>query len=64
MKKTVWLSQSQMTELFGVDRTVITRHVNVNRETEKDILEHLEAQPNKQGYIKELIKQDMRTKKE
>lgn len=36
----------------------------VNRETKKDILEHLEAQPNKQGYIKELIKQDMRTKKE
>ena len=27
-KETVWLSQSQMTELFGVDRTVITRHVN------------------------------------
>lgn len=26
--ETVWLSQSQMTELFNVDRTVITRHVN------------------------------------
>lgn len=26
--ETVWLSQAQMTELFGVDRTVITRHVN------------------------------------
>ena len=25
---TVWLSQAQMTELFNVDRTVITRHVN------------------------------------
>ena len=25
---TVWLTQSQMTELFSVDRTVITRHVN------------------------------------
>ena len=26
--ETVWLNQAQMTELFGVDRTVITRHVN------------------------------------
>ena len=25
---TVWLTQAQMTELFSVDRTVITRHVN------------------------------------
>jgi len=27
-QETVWLNQAQMTELFGVDRTVITRHVN------------------------------------
>ena len=27
--------------------------------TESDILEHLRAQPNKQGYIKELIRADM-----
>ncbi len=26
--ETVWLNQAQMTMLFGVDRTVITRHVN------------------------------------
>ncbi len=26
--ETVWLTQAQMTELFKVDRTVITRHVN------------------------------------
>ena len=26
--ETVWLNQAQMTTLFGVDRTVITRHVN------------------------------------
>ena len=25
---TVWLTPAQMTELFSVDRTVITRHVN------------------------------------
>ena len=34
---TVWLTQAQMTELFGVDRTVITRHVNkVFKENELD----------------------------
>jgi len=27
-RETVWLTQAQMTELFKVDRTVITRHVN------------------------------------
>lgn len=26
--ETVWLSQAQLTELFSIDRTVITRHVN------------------------------------
>lgn len=26
-KYTVWLTQSQMAELFGRDRTVITRHI-------------------------------------
>lgn len=26
--ETVWLTQKQMTELFSVDRTVITRHIN------------------------------------
>ena len=26
--ETVWLTQAQMTELFNVDRSVITRHVN------------------------------------
>ena len=25
---TVWLTQSQMSQLFGRDRTVITRHIN------------------------------------
>ncbi len=34
---TVWLTQAQMTELFNVDRTVITKHVNnVFRENELD----------------------------
>ena len=27
-EETVWLTQAQMTKLFGVDRTVITKHIN------------------------------------
>ena len=35
--ETVWLTQAQMTALFDVDRTVITRHVNnVFKEGELD----------------------------
>lgn len=26
--ETVWLTQEEMSELFGVDRTRITRHIN------------------------------------
>lgn len=34
-KETVWLTQAQMTKLFGRDRTVITKHINnIFRETE------------------------------
>lgn len=36
--ETVWLTQAQMTTLFGVDRTVITRHVN-NVFKEKEVEE-------------------------
>ena len=36
-RETVWLTQSQMTDLFNVDRTVVTRHVNnVFKEGELD----------------------------
>ena len=36
-KDTVWLTQNQMAELFGRDRTVITRHIrNIFKEGELD----------------------------
>ena len=38
-KDTVWLTQSQMAELFGRDRTVIARHIrNIFKEGELDTL--------------------------
>lgn len=36
--------------------------IRLNRVTDADILEHLEMQSNKQGYIKELVRADMRRK--
>ena len=35
--ETVWLTQEEMSELFGVDRTRITRHINnIHNEGELD----------------------------
>ena len=34
--------------------------VKLNNKNDADIIEHLKNQPNKQGYIKDLIKEDMK----
>ena len=36
--------------------------VRLNKKTDADILEHLETVESKQGYIKELIRRDMKSK--
>lgn len=36
-------------------------HLKLNLNTDADILSHLEQQENVQGYIKELIRKDMRS---
>ena len=36
-------------------------HLKLNLNTDADILEHLDQQENVQGYIKELIRNDMRS---
>lgn len=39
---------------------VIWRYgIQFNRNTESDLIEHLQKQPNKQGYVKGLIRKDM-----
>ena len=51
-KDTVWLTQSQMAELFGRDRTVIARHIrNIFKEGELDasLVCAKNAQPKKYG---------------
>lgn len=35
-------------------------HLKLNRRTDKDVLEKLDSVPNKQGYIKELIRADLK----
>lgn len=35
-------------------------HLKLNIRTDKDVLEKLDSVPNKQGYIKELIRADLR----
>lgn len=34
--------------------------VHFNRKYDQDIIDHLNSQPNKNQYIKELVKQDMK----
>ena len=36
-------------------------HLKLNLNTDADILEHLDQQENVQGYIKELIRKDIRS---
>lgn len=35
-------------------------HLKLNRRTDKDVLEKLDSVPNKQGYIKRLIRADLK----
>lgn len=37
--------------------------IKLNKNTDSDILSYLDSKPNKQGYIKELIRKDMKPNK-
>lgn len=54
-------SKAQMDAVRRYDDTHTKKiMLKLNLETDKDILEKLESVGNKQGYIKELIRKDMR----
>lgn len=38
--------------------------INLNNITDQDILDHLATVPNRQGYIKDLIRKDMERRKD
>lgn len=40
-------------------KSLVRIPLDINRNTESDILEYLENRPNKSRYIKDLIKKDM-----
>ena len=42
-----------------IDKAIVRYVVQVNKFTEQDILEKLQCEPNKQGYIKSLIRADI-----
>ena len=42
------------------DKNCVSFSIQLNRNTDSDILDHLQKQDNRQGYIKELIRQDLR----
>lgn len=61
---TVWLTQSQMAELFGVDRTSITRHIkNIysTKELEEDSTCAKNAQVRLEGRCTDCISHKART---
>lgn len=56
------VSESQLRALYKYDKANTTQiNFKLNNKTDKDIIEHLNKQLNKQGYIKELIRKDMKS---
>ena len=41
------------------DKNCVSFSIQLNRNTDADILDHLNKQENRQGYIKELIREDL-----
>lgn len=41
------------------EKNVVQIKFNFNKKTDADILDHLDRVPNKQGYVKSLIRKDM-----
>ena len=54
-------AQKRATAKYDAANTVQFK-IKLNKATDADIIEHLKAKDNKQGYIKELILQDMKKK--
>lgn len=52
-------AQKRATAKYDAQNTV-TVHLKLNRRTDADIIDRLGLSGNKQGYIKDLIRQDIR----
>lgn len=54
-QETIWGTQKQIAEVFGVDRTVVTKHINnifKDKELEKTVVSARFAHTTKHGAIK------------
>lgn len=54
-------AQKRATAKYDAANTIQFK-IKLNKATDADIIEHLKSKDNKQGYIKELILQDMKKK--
>lgn len=53
-------SQAQLKAQRKYDqKATVQIHLKMNRVTDADVLQKLESVPNKQGYIKDLIRKDI-----
>lgn len=57
--KPVWYENKIKRNREYDKKNVVQVTLKINKNTESEILKHLEQQPNKQGYIKHLILKDM-----
>jgi hypothetical protein len=62
-KKPVWYENKIKRNAEYNKNNTVRLEIKINRNTEAEILEHLEQIPNKSGYIKQLIIEDIAKKK-
>lgn len=51
-------AQKRATKAY-IQKNIVTINLRLNRSTDAELIAFLERQPNKNGYLKELIKKDM-----
>ena len=59
-KKPLWKQNKLKRDNDYNKKNILQILVKINRLTESEIIEHLEKQQNKNGYIKKLIIEDMK----
>lgn len=62
-KKPVWYENKIKRNTEYNKNNTVRLEIKINRNTEAEILTHLEQIPNKSGYVKQLILEDMEKKK-
>jgi hypothetical protein len=62
-KNPIWYENKIKRNIEYEKKNVVQVLVKINKNTESEILKHLEQQENKSGYIKQLILEDIAKKK-